>query len=64
MEEVYYGLDQTDNTVYKVTLQWEVDEAGVKTGRPDVIVEPIAEFERRDNAKAFVRAWNQDTGPD
>jgi hypothetical protein len=54
----YYGIDQFENIVYKVTLQWDVDEAGVREERPDVIVEPIGEFRTKDSAQAVVRAWN------
>lgn len=58
--DTYYGIDErpTYNTVYRITLEWSTDEAGVRAGRPDVTVEPLAEFEKRDNALAFVRAWN------
>lgn len=56
--DVYYGVDQFENTVYRVSLRWETDEAGVKVGRPDVIVGKMAEFSAKDDALAFVRAWN------
>ena len=56
--DTYYGRDLFENMVYKVTLQWNNDEAGVRVGRPDVIVEPMGEFRTKDNAIAFVRAWN------
>lgn len=63
IEDTYYGVDQYESTVYKVFVQWDEDEAGLRKGRPEVIIEPIAEFQKRENAQAFVRAWNQDQSP-